>query len=64
MAFAQFEAAIDDREQHDPARIGLVRVGQYLPAVAKAIGDRTDIRLGRSSPWQSHRFLRSPVRAR
>ena len=40
---AQFETGIDDREQHDAARIGLVGVRQYLPAFAEPAGHKREI---------------------
>ncbi len=37
---AQLEAGVDDREQHDAARVWLVGVGQDFPTLAQLAGDR------------------------
>src|SRR5262249_24439267 len=39
----QLETGIDYRKQHDPAWIGLVRVVEYLPALADAVGYTCEI---------------------
>ena len=59
----KFEAGIDHREQHDAARIWLVRIGEHLPMLAQPVADRGQVRPSRWSPRRSRSGHRSPASA-